>query len=170
MGRGLTTPLAGLGRGTQWEALTRFIEDGRLPLSNNAAERDMRPVAMGQRNFFYVGSVRGGEAIAILLRLLRSAILCGHNPWDCLKDSRTYSPACLRPRRPTSPICFPIAGNLPDIYSGTTAWPHRPPHSRTSETGDLPAFQIHSLLTADGLRFNNCKQFVRCMPSFARLG
>ena len=120
----------------QWEAFTRFLEDGRLPLSNNAAERDMRPVAMGRRNFFYVGSVRSGEAIAILLSLLRSAILCGLTIPGI--TSRTYSPACPRTRRPASPICFPIAGNLPDIHSGPIAWPHRPPLSRTSETGDLP--------------------------------
>ena len=77
----------------QWEAFTRFLEDGRLPLSNNAAERDMRPVAMGRRNFFYVGSVRSGEAIAILLSLLRSAILCGLNPRDYLKDVLTRMPS-----------------------------------------------------------------------------
>ena len=77
----------------QWEAFTRFLEDGRLPLSNNAAERDMRPVAMGRRNFFYVGSVRSGEAIAILLSLLRSAILCGHNSRDYLKDVLTRMPS-----------------------------------------------------------------------------
>ena len=77
----------------QWEVFTRFLEDGRLPLSNNAAERDMRPVAMGRRNFFYVGSVRSGEAIAILLSLLRSAILCGLNPRDYLKDVLTRMPS-----------------------------------------------------------------------------
>ena len=53
----------------------------------------MRPVAMGRRNFFYVGSIRSGEAIAMLLSLLRSAILCGHNPRDYLKDILTRIPS-----------------------------------------------------------------------------
>lgn len=90
----------------QWHALTRFLEDGRLPLSNNTAERDMRPVAMGRRNFFYVGSIRSGEAIAILLSLLRSAILCGHNPRDYLKHILTRMPSAK-------------AADLPDLL------PHR---------------------------------------------
>ena len=48
----------------QWKALTRFLGDGRVCLSNNAAERALRGVAVGRRNWTFAGSDRGGERAA----------------------------------------------------------------------------------------------------------
>ncbi len=48
----------------QWQALTRFLDDGRLPLDNNAAERALRPIAIGRKNWLFAGSTRGGAAAA----------------------------------------------------------------------------------------------------------
>ena len=51
----------------QWVALTRFVDDGRLPLDNNVAKRALRPIALGRKNWLFAGSVRGGEAAALIL-------------------------------------------------------------------------------------------------------
>jgi len=69
----------------QWDALTRFLDDGRLPLDNNAAERALRPIALGRKNWLFAGSVRGGEAAAVILSLVESAKLQGKNPFAYLK-------------------------------------------------------------------------------------
>ena len=54
---------------TRWVALTRFLDDGRLCMSNNAAEREIRPIAVGRHNWTFAGSDEGGrraaEAVAI---------------------------------------------------------------------------------------------------------
>lgn len=69
-----------------WQALTRFLDDGRLPLDNNAAERALRPIAVGRKNWLFAGSTRGGEASAIVLSFVESAKLHGLNPFQYLRD------------------------------------------------------------------------------------
>lgn len=76
-----------------WQALTRFLEDGRLPLDNNAAERALRPIAVGRKNWLFAGSVRGGEAAAIVLSFIESAKLHGLNPYEYLRDVLTRLPS-----------------------------------------------------------------------------
>lgn len=76
-----------------WRALTRFLEDGRLPLDNNAAERALRPIAVGRKNWLFAGSVRGGEAAAIALSFIESAKLHGLNPHAYLRDVLTRLPS-----------------------------------------------------------------------------
>lgn len=75
-----------------WRALTRFLDDGRLPLDNNAAERALRPVAVGRKNWLFAGSVRGGEAAAIALSFIESAKLHDLNPYAYLRDVLTRLP------------------------------------------------------------------------------
>ena len=77
----------------QWTALTRFLEGGRLPLDNNAAERTLRPIALGRKNWLFAGSLRGGKAAAVILSLLQSVKLQGKNPFDYLKDVLTRLPS-----------------------------------------------------------------------------
>ncbi len=76
-----------------WQALTRFLEDGRLPLDNNAAERALRPIAVGRKNWLFAGSVRGGVAAAIVLSFIESAKLHGLNPYEYLRDVLTRLPS-----------------------------------------------------------------------------
>jgi transposase len=76
-----------------WQALTRFLDDGRLPLDNNAAERALRPIAVGRKNWLFAGSTRGGEAAAIVLSFVESAKLHGLNPYAYLRDVLTRLPA-----------------------------------------------------------------------------
>ena len=64
----------------RWESLTRFCGDGRIEIDNNAAERALRCVSLGRKNFLFAGSDAGGERAAAIYSLLGSAKLNGHNP------------------------------------------------------------------------------------------
>jgi transposase len=69
-----------------WEALTRFLQDGRICLSNNAAERALRGIAVGRRNWTFAGSDRGGERAAAIYTLIETAKLNGVDPQAWLAD------------------------------------------------------------------------------------
>ena len=57
---------------TRWVALTRFLDDGRLCMSNNAAEREIRPLVMGRHNWTFAGSDRGGQRAAAIYTLIQT--------------------------------------------------------------------------------------------------
>ena len=71
---------------SNWTALTRFLEDGNVPIDNNAAENSIRALAIGRRNWLFVGSQQAGERAAVVMSLIESAKLNGHDPWAYLKD------------------------------------------------------------------------------------
>jgi transposase len=73
----------------RWEALARYCDDGRIEIDNNAAERALRCVALGRKNFLFAGSDAGGERAAALYSLLGSAKLNGHNPEGFLREVLT---------------------------------------------------------------------------------
>lgn len=64
----------------QWQALTRFLDDGRIEVDNNVAERALRAVGVGRKNYLFLGSDAGGERAATMYSLLGSAKLNGLNP------------------------------------------------------------------------------------------
>jgi hypothetical protein len=64
----------------RWSALTRFIDDGRIEMDNNAAERALRAVAVGRKNYLFAGSDAGGERAAAIYSLLGTAKLNGVDP------------------------------------------------------------------------------------------
>jgi transposase len=70
----------------RWEALCRFTEDGRLEMSNNAAERAIRPLTLGRRNWTFLGSDTGGDRAAIFFTLIQTCRLNGVNPEAWLAD------------------------------------------------------------------------------------
>lgn len=70
----------------QWKALELFCDDGRLEIDNNAAERALRVVALGRKNFLFAGSDRGGERAALVYSLLGTAKLNGLNPEAYLRE------------------------------------------------------------------------------------
>jgi transposase len=70
----------------QKKALCRYLEDGRLKPDNNLAENAMRPVAVGRKNWLFVGSERGGRAAALFMSLIKSCKDCEINPWEYLDD------------------------------------------------------------------------------------
>lgn len=69
-----------------WEALKRFLSDAQLPIDNNEAERDLRRVAVGRRNWLFVGSEQGGERTAIILTVVASAHRHDLDVWAYLRD------------------------------------------------------------------------------------
>jgi transposase len=70
----------------RWSALTRFLDDGRLCLSNNAAEREIRAVAMGRKNWTFAGSDEGGRRAAAIYTLIQTAKLNDVDPQAWLAD------------------------------------------------------------------------------------
>jgi transposase len=64
----------------RWEALSRYIEDGRLSIDNNLSERLLRGVAITRKNYLFVGSSRGGDRAAAIYTIIESAKLNGLNP------------------------------------------------------------------------------------------
>ena len=65
---------------SRWPALTRYVDDGHLEIDNNAAERALRVVALGRKNYLFAGSNAGGERAAAIYSLLGSAKLNGLDP------------------------------------------------------------------------------------------
>ena len=82
------SPLAGAIRYalTRMERLRPYLDYGILELDNNAAERGMRAVALGRKNYLFVGSEAGGKAAAIAYTLIETAKLNGVNPQAWLTD------------------------------------------------------------------------------------
>ena len=76
----------------RWAALTRFVDDGRLPVDNNWIENQIRPIAIGRSNWLFAGSLRAGKRAAAVMSLIRSAKLNGHDPYAYLKDVLTRLP------------------------------------------------------------------------------
>jgi transposase len=70
----------------RWPALTRFLVDGRLCMSNNAAERELRAVAIGRRNWTFAGSDEGGRRAAAIYTLIATAKLNDVDPQAWLTD------------------------------------------------------------------------------------
>ena len=70
----------------QRKGLSLYLEDGNLPIDNNAAERAIRRVAIGRKNWLFLGSENGGESAAILMTLLGSCWANQINAFAYLKD------------------------------------------------------------------------------------
>jgi transposase len=82
----------------RWRALTRFLEDGQVPVDNNWIENQIRPIAIGRNNWLFAGSLRGGQRAAAVMSLIQSAKLNGHDPHAYLKDVLTRLPVHLNSR------------------------------------------------------------------------
>lgn len=74
---------------TRWASLCRFFDDGTIEIDNNAAERAIRPIALGRKNWLFAGSDKGGERAAAILSLIESAKLNGLDPESYLRDVLT---------------------------------------------------------------------------------
>ena len=70
----------------RWQALTRFLSNGHIPVDNNWVENQIRPVALGRKNWLFAGSLRAGQRAAAVMSLIQSAKLNGHDPYLYLKD------------------------------------------------------------------------------------
>jgi len=83
----------------QQKALERFLDDGRLPITNNISERHLRREAVGRKNWLFVGSDDGARTNTIFVSLLASCQLHGIEPWAYLRDL-----LCLLPSWPNKRV------------------------------------------------------------------
>jgi hypothetical protein len=74
---------------TRWAALTRYVADGRIEIDNNAAERALRAVALGRKNYLFAGSNAGGERAGALYSLIGTAKLNDLDPEAYLRHVPT---------------------------------------------------------------------------------
>ena len=81
-----------------WQALSEFLRDGAVPVDNNHIENQIRPWALGRRNWMFIGSQLAGERAAVVMSLLQSAKLYGHDPFAYLKDVLSRLPTQLNSR------------------------------------------------------------------------
>ncbi|MFO0847176.1 MAG: IS66 family transposase [Gemmataceae bacterium] len=94
-----------------WPSLTRYVTDGRLAIDNGPAERAVRPLAVGRRNWLFVGGDGGLATAAVLLSVCASAKRHGLNAWAYLRD--------LFDRLPAVPAGADLSPFLPDVWAAT---------------------------------------------------
>ena len=74
---------------SRWDALARYCDDGHIEIDNNAAERALRAVALGRKNYLFAGSDSGGERAAAIYTLIGTAKLNGLDPEAYLREVLT---------------------------------------------------------------------------------
>lgn len=70
----------------RWTALLRYLDDEAVAIDNNWAENQIRPWALGRKNWLFAGSLRSGKRAAVIMSLIQSARHNGHDPYAYLKD------------------------------------------------------------------------------------
>jgi hypothetical protein len=76
----------------RWVALTRFLDDGDLPIDNNWVENRIRPIALGRQNWLFAGSLRAGKRAAAVMSLIHSAKLNGAGSPNCCRIAGSSLP------------------------------------------------------------------------------
>jgi len=94
----------------QWTALRRYLDDGDLSIDNNVSERTVKPVAIGRKNWLFVGSPRAGSRAAVLMSLVASCKANRVEPWAYLSDLF---------------ICLPMLGDSPTAEQLEDLLPNR---------------------------------------------
>ena len=117
-----------------WTALVRYTEAGFLAIDNNVAEREMKRVAIGRKNWLFVGSAQGGQTATILLSFTSTCQRLGLEPWAYLQDVLTRLPTLgtqpldeLWPDRWQQARAAPAASGQPANGPGAPAPPSSPP-------------------------------------------
>ena len=95
-----------------WTALIRYTEAGFLSIDNNVAEREMKRIAIGRKNWLFVGSANGGRTAAVLFSFTSTCQRLGVEPWAYLQDVLT--------RLPTTPAEH-VSALLPDRWQAARA-------------------------------------------------
>tara|TARA_R100000750_G_scaffold62932_1_gene59320 strand:- start:7696 stop:8037 length:342 start_codon:yes stop_codon:yes gene_type:complete len=71
---------------SRWPSFELFLQDGRVGIDNNPAERAMRPIGIGRKNWLFAGSDSGGETLARAMTLIETAKMNGLDPQAWLAD------------------------------------------------------------------------------------
>jgi hypothetical protein len=101
----------------RWDALTRFLEDGRLEIDNLIAERALRGVAIGRRNWLFAGSQAGGENAAAIYTIIETCKLNGVDVFSYMTD-----------------VMHRIASGWPNKQlDELLPWHWRPPNNKSAE-------------------------------------
>jgi hypothetical protein len=115
-----------------WTALVRYTEAGFLDIDNNVAEREMKRIAIGRKNWLFVGSARGGQTAAVLASFTSTCQRLSVEPWAYLQDVLT--------RLPTLPAAQ-LGDLFPDHWqaarqasTATAPAPENPDRSPTSDS------------------------------------
>jgi transposase len=103
-----------------WVALCRFTEAGFLSIDNNVAEREMKRIAIGRKNWLFVGSEKGGHTAAVLFSFTSTCDRLGIDPWAYLQDVLTRLPRLAKEN---------LAELLPDRWKAQRQHPSQPPVS-----------------------------------------
>jgi hypothetical protein len=81
----------------RWDGLVRYCENGALSIDNNLSERSVRPVAIGRKNYLFMGSDNGGKAAAILYSMMASAKANQVEPFAYVRDLLSQLSGCSPP-------------------------------------------------------------------------
>ena len=95
----------------QWDYLTRYTEDGRMPIYNNLLERDIRIFATGRKSWLFSDTVEGGNASAVVYSIMLTCRACGVEPLPYLRHVLKEVPQ--RAGNAASLICCPSAFSKP---------------------------------------------------------
>jgi transposase len=101
-----------------WTALIRYTEAGFLAIDNNAAEREMKRIALGRKNWLTIGSPRGGATAAVLMSFTSTCARLGVEPWAYLQDVLTRLPGTA---------ASPLEKFLPDRWQAARLVKPAPP-------------------------------------------
>lgn len=130
----------------QEKSLRRFLEDGNIPCDNGNAERDIKPFAVGRRNWLFCNTVGGAAASAMLHNIVETAVACSANVYHYLKYLHEEVPKYLNGTE---------LGFLEDMLPWSDAY-----HFYEADAMGRPAlFQSHSIRKLlPGLREKNLKE------------
>ena len=125
----------------RWAAFIRFLDDGKICLSNNAAERALRGIAVGRRNWLFAGSDRGGDRAAAIYTLIATAKLNDVDPQAWLAD--VLRRIADHPRQPLADL---LPWNWRSFFAaGQAAW------RRSDRSCSSPSAVLAEMLGQDGL-------------------
>jgi transposase len=96
----------------QWPSLVRYLADHRLDLDNGSAERAIRPLAIGRKNWLFVGGDGGLRTASVLMSVVASAKRSSRHPWEYLRDVLT--------RMSARPPNTDVSDLLPDVWKPTS--------------------------------------------------
>lgn len=96
----------------QWATLQRYTEHGFLDIDNNVAEQVLRGVALGRKNWLFMGSAEGGKTAAVLLSFTQTCKRLGVEPWLYLREMLTVLPTIAESERATA-----LPALLPDVWA-----------------------------------------------------